>query len=123
MKLLFVYNAKSGGLNLLLDIGHKALSPNTYSCHLCSITHNILGEKQAWKSFRTRSQHELEFLHKDEFEKHYRSTHNYPVILKFEDDSTLSPVLTSADINQCDSVDSLIEAIQISFGSNNSLMK
>ena len=44
--LLFVYNAKSGIANVLVDISHKLLSPETYSCNLCVITHNTFIENK-----------------------------------------------------------------------------
>ncbi len=30
MKIVFVYNANSGLMNTVLDIGHKIISPDTY---------------------------------------------------------------------------------------------
>ena len=35
MKLIFVYNADSGPISGLFDIGHKIISPGSYSCGLC----------------------------------------------------------------------------------------
>ncbi|MCI5227455.1 MAG: GTPase [Candidatus Electrothrix sp. AX2] len=84
MKIIFVYNAESGPINTLLDIGHKFLRPDTYSCALCSLTHGVLREKEAWQQYRAATEHELEFLHKDEFEEKYgkRAGQTYPVILR-----------------------------------------
>ncbi|MCI5188831.1 MAG: GTPase [Candidatus Electrothrix sp. AS4_5] len=84
MKIIFVYNAESGPINTLLDIGHKFLRPDTYSCTLCSLTHGVLREKEAWQQYRAATEHELEFLHKDEFEEKYgkRAGQGYPVILR-----------------------------------------
>jgi hypothetical protein len=48
-QLIFVYNADSGGLNTLFDIAHKVVSPETYSCSLCMLTHGVLSERTAWK--------------------------------------------------------------------------
>ncbi|NJM95354.1 MAG: GTPase, partial [Acaryochloridaceae cyanobacterium CSU_5_19] len=39
-RLIFVYNANSGGINTALDIAHKLLSPSTYRCNLCRLTHD-----------------------------------------------------------------------------------
>ena len=40
MKLIFVYNAGSGKLNALFDMAHKIVSPTTYECSLCALTHD-----------------------------------------------------------------------------------
>ena len=81
MKVIFVYNAESGAANSILDIGHKILKPDTYSCNLCQLTFGTFTENSEWKKLRKSSNHEMEFLHKDEFEKKYNETLNYPTIL------------------------------------------
>ncbi len=45
--LVFVYNANSGLLNALLDMGHKVVSPRTYPCSLCALTYGSLGLRDA----------------------------------------------------------------------------
>lgn len=109
MKLLFVYNADSGKLNTMIDIGHKIISPSTYKCSLCSLTHGALKEKQEWKQFRENADLDLEFLHKDEFESQYKQDFEYPVILNA--DGELDVLFAAAEINQCKSVEELISAI------------
>lgn len=69
--LVFVYNAQSGMANALLDSAHKMLSPNTYDCGLCAITHGVMGENRKWKAFRRSWGISMEFLHSDEFPKKY----------------------------------------------------
>lgn len=72
-KLIFVYNADSGKLNALLDSLHKVVSPSTYSCKICELTHSTVGERKVWKEFREELDVEADFLHKDEFLKLYAS--------------------------------------------------
>ena len=69
--LVFVYNANSGLFNTLSDIAHKILSPQTYACNLCAITHTPLGMRQEWKTFLEHLELEKEFLHTDEFHARY----------------------------------------------------
>jgi hypothetical protein len=57
MNLLFVYNANSGKLNAAFDMAHKAISPSTYKCSLCALTHNPLKEKKEWVDFQKASKH------------------------------------------------------------------
>ncbi len=87
-KLIFVYNANSGIRNAILDGAHKVLSPSTYECKLCDITYGVFTENSLWKKFRQNTDLELEFLHKDEFEKEYASkfgySFTYPTVLAAE---------------------------------------
>ena len=82
MKLIFVYKANSGKLNTLFDIAHKIIKPETYACSLCSLTHGAFSEKKIWSDFKNSTKVEMEFLHRDEFEKKYKKQFSYPVILK-----------------------------------------
>ncbi len=98
MKLVFVYNADSGLINTLIDIGHKAISPQTYECNLCGLTFGLVGEHKQWKKFREESNTEMEFLHRDEFEQKYSRKFEYPVILK--EDNDLSVMISQAELNE-----------------------
>ncbi len=55
MKLIFVYNANAGKLSAALDIAHKIISPSTYQCNLCSLTHGTFTERDVWKKFSEES--------------------------------------------------------------------
>ena len=39
-EIVFIYNAKSGTVNSLIDWAHKIVSPDTYECSLCSMTYD-----------------------------------------------------------------------------------
>jgi len=69
--LLFVYNADSGLFNTLADIGHKVISPATYPCQLCALTHGYLQEKRRWKRFVETLEVPCEFLHRDQFRRRF----------------------------------------------------
>ncbi|WP_300434082.1 GTPase [Christiangramia sp.] len=102
-KLIFVYNADSGKINLYKDILHKVISPKTYPCSLCDITHGVLKEREEWKRFRENAQVEMEFLHKDEFQKEYASkfghTFEFPVILA-QTDKGLEVFMSRQDLSE-----------------------
>ena len=110
MKLIFVYNANSGMLNVLKDIGHKLMSPQTYDCFLCSLTHGTFREDATWKSFRKSSSVEMEFLHRDEFEKKYGMKLAYPVILKQASQPEVA--ISREQLGHLASVDDLILAVK-----------
>lgn len=111
MKIVFVYNAKSGIGNSLLDIGHKVLSPNTYKCNLCALTFGLFSENAVWKKYRESSNYELEFLHKDEFEKIYNEKRVYPIILGITKDNNLIELIDRERISNIKSVNELIREI------------
>jgi hypothetical protein len=119
-KLIFVYNARSGRLNNWLDTAHKVISPTTYTCRLCDLTYDVLKEKEEWLRFRESELdkspgHKTEFLHKDEFEKEYRSKwlpkYEYPIILEITDHG-LEVILNSTQMNQIETTTTLIEEIK-----------
>ena len=113
MKILFVYNADKGLMNRLFDIGHKLIRPETYSCQLCSITHDLLREKNEWTQYRNLSNHELEFLHRDEFLKKYPANvgQTFPVILKTIEDNQIEVLISTEAINQISSIEELIQCL------------
>ncbi len=67
--LVFVYNADNGFFNLIADISHKILSPSTYPCNLCALTHGTFNMRKEWKDFLHKIKAPLTFLHRDEFRK------------------------------------------------------
>jgi len=110
MKILFVYNANSGKLNALFDIAHKVMSPSTYACDLCTLTHGNFQEKQAWREFKATFPHPLSFLHKDEFEAQFKQHFDYPVILDISDSPQV--LLDKSQLAQLQDVEALITALQ-----------
>lgn len=69
--LVFVYNADSGLFNTLTDMAHKAFAPQTYSCHLCALTHGQFRMHAQWKAFIAGLGVPCEFLHRDELLRRY----------------------------------------------------
>lgn len=114
MKLIFVYNADSGPLNALLDSVHKIVRPDTYDCKLCALTYGIVSEDALWKAYREASPHELVFLHRDEFQKQFRSKwlpkYDFPVILEASANG-LELLLSAQDLNEIPSSEALIERL------------
>ena len=111
MKLIFVYNADSGLFNTVTDIAHKMLSPKTYSCNLCALTHGHFKIKEEWVQFLKEVDAELEFLHRDEFlQKHNQPNTELPAIF-IEENGELSPWLDQTIINQIKTLDDLKSTI------------
>jgi hypothetical protein len=115
MKLIFVYNATSGGTNSIVDSARKLWSPKTHECALCSLTFGVFFEKRYWKVFRKTSGIEMVFLHKDKFLKQYKSKwlpkYDFPVILS-EEDHSLPLFMSNIDISSIETVSGLVSAIE-----------
>lgn len=110
MKILFIYNADSGKLNSIFDIAHKVISPSTYKCSLCSLTHSALNEKSEWANFKKSSKHNLQFLHKDEFEAQYSTKFEYPVILDITEE--MKVLFSNLELEKFKNVKDLIAGIE-----------
>jgi hypothetical protein len=109
--LLFIYNAKSGIANTLIDISHKLLSPETYSCNLCAITHNTFSENKTWKDYRLTCKINMQFYHIDEFKQRFPNQEfKYPIIL-LNKENKLEEFISSKKINTLKNVEDLINAI------------
>lgn len=113
-KLIFIYNADSGLRNLIIDGAHKILSPGTYECKLCEITFGTFTENGVWKKFRTASDLEMEFLHKDEFRKQYASKFGhkftYPIVLG-ETQNGLEVLMSTEEMNKMEDTEELIDRL------------
>lgn len=113
--LIFVYNANSGVHHSLLDSVHKILSPKTYECNLCELTFGLVSENRKWKAFRKQSDIEMFFLHKDDYQRQFKSKfeklYELPVIL-YQDNYDLSLLMGKNELNQIEDVDVLIEKIK-----------
>lgn len=115
MRLIFVYNANSGKVNAILDSLHKIASPETYDCNLCAITFGKISEDKTWKAFRESSEIEMEFFHRDEFLKQFKSKwlpkYNFPVILS-EANGELQLFISAEELNALKEVSELIDEIK-----------
>lgn len=69
--IIFVYNADSGFFNKVTDYLHKTLSPETYQCQLCAITHSHKMHDK-WRIFVENLPIPVEFLHRDELISRYQ---------------------------------------------------
>ena len=66
-ELIFIYNAKSGFINELVDFAHKIISPETYDCNLCAITYGAFRMKKRWADYIQSLPINSVFTHQDKF--------------------------------------------------------
>jgi len=110
MKLIFVYNADSGLFSSIFDLGHKIINPETYQCNLCRLTYGNFTENKKWKNFRKISDVEMQFMHRNEFEKEFKIKIDYPAVLSFN--GKLKIGISSNEINKYKSLEELIAVIE-----------
>lgn len=106
--LIFVYNADSGKFNALTDSLHKLISPDTYECRLCELTHGFFSEKSEWSKFLKEKNFKATFLHRDEFIDKYpdHSESTLPAIFE-EADGNLKGVISSSDFKNISDLNEL----------------
>lgn len=106
-KLIFVYNADSGLFNTVTDIAHKILSPGTYACNLCALTHGHFKVREEWVNFLETLDVDCEFLHRDEFlHRHPGINVQLPAIF-LEANGQPVPYISSEELSGCHSLDEL----------------
>ena len=110
--LIFVYNADSGKLNALADSLHKLISPSTYECRLCQITHSWFSEKAEWRSFIDGLGVECSFLHRDEFFRDYgEMNQGFPAVFFFRK-GELQVLISKSEFDDLDSITDLSALIK-----------
>lgn len=70
-RLLIVYNAEAGIAAGIKDSFHKLLSPETYPCSLCALTHGTVRMDPAWKRFLARTKMDVRVYHRPDFRERY----------------------------------------------------
>ncbi|PIU01107.1 MAG: GTPase [Bdellovibrionales bacterium CG10_big_fil_rev_8_21_14_0_10_45_34] len=123
MKLVCVYAVDGGLWNSVLGVAHKMISPKTYGCTLCSLTHGALSEKKQWKQFREKLGTEMEFLHKDEFTARYRHVDSLLPAVFLDNSDQLQPLIDCEEIKECKDVETFIKLITSRLGSECKLAK
>lgn len=66
-RLILVYNADSGLLNMAKDALHKLIRPATYPCSLCALTYGPVMMRRDWRRFLAGVPLAKVFHHRDDF--------------------------------------------------------
>ena len=112
MELLFVYNAEKDIVNGIIDYAHKVFKPSTYKCDLCALTHHNLGQRNAWKSFKTRTNSNLSFHYIKGFEKEFNESYDYPVILERRSGEN-RVILSREEISEIKTIEDFVDRIEL----------
>ncbi|MEM6454973.1 MAG: hypothetical protein AAF772_07745 [Acidobacteriota bacterium] len=102
VRLRFVYNADAGWMNAAKDSWLKFLGQST--CALCTITHGLAGERQAWRDCRDDLDIPVVGVHRDEIDPALARTldaHDLPVVVAVLDDSSQRVLLEKPALDAC----------------------
>ncbi|MBT6438938.1 MAG: hypothetical protein HOK72_04470 [Flavobacteriales bacterium] len=113
MELIFIYNAGSGLFDSVSDFAHKILSPSTYQCNLCVLTHGNFGAKKQWKDFLKKLGIKVEFYYKNQFKNLNQNEIKPPCILIKIHNSTIQEFINADEMNSHESLDDLIDIIKV----------
>ena len=109
-RLVFVYNAESGLLNMLKDGLHKALSPKTYPCSLCALTYGAVSMKKEWARFIATIALPVEFRYRDTATMWLSEDAPLPTLLMVQG-SEATPLMSAQDIDACSSLAELMDQV------------
>ncbi|MDT8410840.1 MAG: GTPase [Vicingaceae bacterium] len=119
VELIFIYNAKSGSVNSLIDISHKIISPSTYPCSLCSITHGNFGAKEQWKNFLNELNVNATFLYKNQLQKISFKPNQVPCVLLKTEQENIQEIITAEELNSFSTLSELITVLKLSLSKLN----
>lgn len=111
MEIQFIYNAKSGLANSIFDLAHKLISPDTYECNLCKITHGAFTETKKFKELKQK--YNITLWHIDDYELKYEKESKYPlIIIRDEKQKEIGRIITE-EINSSISIEELKVSINL----------
>jgi len=122
--LVFVFNATGGGGKWqgFKETLHKTFRPSTYECNLCAVAYGAFGMKKEWKKFVSnldvpvesmgKDIFDMEFLHRDEFDKKYNlKDAQYPSAY-LETNQGLQLFISQDEMNAVKEVSELIALVE-----------
>lgn len=119
VRLVFVYNANAGLLAGAIDSVHKTLSPDTYACNLCAVTHGIFTMRPQWRQYLKELPIEAEFYHRPDFRLAFPQLAGEPLPLVGKVEQGQFTLLLDADaLGQLGDVDQLVAALQAKLASD-----
>ncbi len=112
-KLIFVYNAKAGMLAGVMDSVHKIVSPDTYKCSLCAVTHGFFNMHKAWGRYLKSLPYQTEFYHRRDFFKTYPHARGTALpLVAFVDEGRITPLLSAEMLKPLKTVELLMAALE-----------
>ena len=109
-ELIFIYNAKSGFINELVDFAHKIISPETYDCNLCAITYGAFRMKKRWADDIQSLPINSVFTHQDKLYENKLKNVKLPSVF-LRNGTELKELISSSEINKLNELQQLIKIL------------
>ena len=106
-ELVFIYNAKSGIINSLIDFTHKVISPDTYECNLCAITYGTFAKKDIWEDYIESLPISSIFTYKDKILDKKLDNVILPAVFQKKNDRFIQ-LISSVELNKLNNLQGLI---------------
>ena len=110
-ELIFIYNAKSGLVNELIDFAHKIVSPQTYKCNLCAVTYGTFTMKNRWANYIDSLPIEYVFTYKDKLVSEELKKAKLPSVF-FRDGEKFEELISANEINIINDLEDLIIVLE-----------
>jgi len=112
-ELILVYNADSGFFNAVFSSVHKFVSPETYACELCRISHGLTGMLGAWRTYLDQLPLPVRSYHRDQFHAEFPDAGGYrlPAILLRVEGSDFRELVGGEQIARADNLVTLINLV------------
>lgn len=112
-RLILVYDADSGMLNMVKDAVWKVVRPSTYLCSLCALTYGWVSMHGSWRRFLDRLPHTKVFHHKDDFSAAFPGQQvALPVILLAPADDAPQVLVSAAELDALPDLGALIALVE-----------
>ena len=112
-RLILLYNAESGFMNAVWDSVQKIVSPGSYQCALCALSHGTFTMRGPWRAFLKGLPLSVEEYHRDEFASAFPEAEIQPAAILIADSDAKPRILVSAEeLDAIESLDRLIEVVE-----------
>lgn len=121
-RLILVYNADGGLLNMLKDGLHKLIRPATYPCSLCALTYGPVAMRNAWRRFLDGLPLIKTFHHRDDFALAFPALDvALPVILLEQSGKAPRVLISAAELDGLPDLAALIALVGLRLGAQRAL--
>lgn len=108
-ELIIVYNADGDLVSAVVDAVRKVVSPASYECSLCQITHGALTMRGHWREFLAHLPNPVRTFHRDDFLKAYPGfAIRFPALLIRRDGGSPEVLVGADEFATMEGVDELI---------------
>lgn len=116
-RLILVYNADSGVLNMVKDAVWKVVRPSTYPCSLCALTYGWVAMHGRWRRFLADLPHAKVFHHRDDFAQAFPDLDiALPAILLAEGTAPPQVMVSAAELDAMPDLSALIALVEARLG-------